>query len=97
MTPMEIVREMINEPSITLTAEDLPMNNDPGIMMDMSGQLMRVDTGGQFTLDTLLPSKKKRKVSKYQKELGRQLKLLKKKQEPTNQPREPDTRPKSGK
>ena len=79
VTPMEIVREMINEPSITLTAEDLPMINDPGIMMDMTGQLMRVDTGGQFTLDALLPRKKKRKVSKYQKELGRQLKLLKKK------------------
>ena len=79
VTPMEIVREMINEPSITITAEDLPMINDPNIMMDMTGQLIQASTGGQFTLDALLPSKKKRKVSKYQKELGRQLKLLKKK------------------
>ena len=76
VTPMDIVREMINEPSITLTAEDLPIINDPSIMMDLSGNLV---TNPFAILASELPKKKKKKVSKYQKELGRQLKMLKKK------------------
>lgn len=76
VTPMDIVREMINEPSITLTAEDLPIINNPSIMMDLSGNLV---TNPFAILASELPKKKKKKVSKYQKELGRQLKMLKKK------------------
>lgn len=76
VTPMDIVREMINEPSITLTAEDLPIINDPSIMMDLSGNLV---TNPFAILASELPKKKKKEVSKYQKELGRQLKMLKKK------------------
>ena len=76
MTPMEIVREMINEPSIVLTTEDLPIINDPSILMDLDGNLL----ASQFARSRLVQDKpKKRKVSKYQKELGRQLKMLKKK------------------
>ena len=76
VTPMDIVREMINEPTITLTADDLPIINDPSIMMDMTGSLV---TNPFALLASELPKKKKKKVSKYQKELGRQLKMLKKK------------------
>lgn len=79
MTPMDIIREVINEPSITITSEDLPIINDPSIMMDMSGQIVRTNDLSQFGAANLLRTKPKRKVSKYQKELGRQLKMLKKK------------------
>ena len=62
---------------ITITSDMLPIINDPGILMDMAGNLIQ----NQFSRDALIQDqpKKKRKVSKYQKELGRQLKLLKKK------------------
>lgn len=79
MTPMDIVREMVNEPSITLTAEDLPIINDPSIMMDRNGDLF-----SQFAAANTIRSKPKRKVSKYQKEMGRQLEKLKKKHPRTN-------------
>ena len=70
----DTIREMINDPQIVLTAEDLPMINDPEIMLTMDNQLVR---RAQFV--PLEEEKKKRKVSKYQRELGRQLKMLKKK------------------
>lgn len=79
VTPMDIVREVINDPSITLTAEDLPIINDPAIMMDMAGQIVQSPFAQQFARAELVRTKPKRKVSKYQRELGRQLKLLKKK------------------
>lgn len=75
----DTVREMINDPEIVLTAEDLPLINDPSIMMDINGQLIRSPFANQFSRAELLQEKPKRKVSKYQKELGRQLKMLKKK------------------
>ena len=70
----DTIREMINDPQIVLTAEDLPIINDPEIMLTMDNQLVR---RAQFV--PLEEEKKKRKVSKYQRELGRQLKMLKKK------------------
>lgn len=77
MNTQDIVREMVNDPNIMITEEMIPVINDPSILMDMMGNL--VDQ--QFSRANLLQTqpKKKRKVSKYQKELGRQLKLLKKK------------------
>lgn len=76
MNTQDIVREMVNDPMITLTEDMLPIINDPGILMDMTGNLIQ----NQFARSELLREKpKKRKVSKYQKELGRQLKMLKKK------------------
>lgn len=81
MTPLDIIEEVINNPAIQLTEDMLPAINDPGMFM-RNGQLF-----GQFSRSNLLRTKKKRKVSKYQKEFGKQLKLLKKKH-----PRIPITR-----
>ena len=76
MNTQDIVREMVNDPMIMITEDMIPIINDPGILMDMTGNLIQ----NQFSRNNLLQTKpKKRKVSKYQKELGRQLKLLKKK------------------
>lgn len=76
MNTQDIVREMVNDPMITITPDMLPIINDPGILMDFAGNLIE----NQFSRAELIQDKpKKRKVSKYQKELGRQLKLLKKK------------------
>jgi len=81
VTPIEVIEEVINNPAVQLTEDMLPAINDPGVFMQ-NGQLF-----GQFSRSNLLQGKKKRKVSKYQKEFGRQLKLLKKKH-----PRIPVTR-----
>ena len=77
MTTEDTIRNMVNDPMITVTADMLDIINDPSILMDRGLNLFR----NQFARSELLrqPKKKKRKVSKYQKELGRQLKLLKKK------------------
>ena len=76
MTTEDTIRDMVNDPNITLVPDMLPIINDPGIMMDMSGNLI----SNQFARSELIQEKpKKKKVSKYQKELGRQLKMLKKK------------------
>ena len=79
MTTEDTIRDMVNDPMITITEEMLPIINDPGILMDMNGVLVENRFAQQFRRDELLQPKKKRKVSKYQKELGRQLKMLKKK------------------
>ena len=79
MATEDTVREMINDPEIVLDAQDVAIINDPSIMMDMAGQLVRSPFAQQFSTAELTRTKPKRKVSKYQKELGRQLKLLKKK------------------
>ena len=81
VTPIEVIEEVINNPAVQLTEDMLPAINDPGVFMQ-DGQLF-----GQFSRSNLLRTKKKRKVSKYQKEFGKQLKLLKKKH-----PRIPVTR-----
>lgn len=82
--------EVINDEMITITPEMLPIINDPEIVVTARGQPARKLTGrnvirssGQFSRGNLMPNlattrtKKKRKVSKYQKEFGRQLKKLK--------------------
>ncbi len=74
MTPADIVREMVNNPDIQLTPEMLPAINDNNVFMDSNGVLFT----DQFSQDKLLP-KKKKKVSKYNKELAKQLKILRKK------------------
>lgn len=81
VTPIEVLEEVINNPAVQLTEDMLPAINDPGVFMQR-GQLF-----GSFSSPNLLPTKKKRKVSKYQKEFGKQLKKLKKKH-----PRIPITR-----
>lgn len=78
MTRDEAIMTVVNDPTIELTQEMLDVINDPSIMMNGNGELLRVTLAEQFRRDKLEP-KPKRKVSKYQKELGRQLKMLKKK------------------
>lgn len=82
VTPQEALEIIVNEPAIRITPELMEVINDPSMMMTRSGELTRRmsnDLSRQFELQNVLPSKKKRKVSKYQKEFGRQLKMLKKK------------------
>ena len=78
MTRDEAIMTVVNDPTIELTQEMLDVINDPSIMMNGNGELLRVTLAEQSRRDKLEP-KPKRKVSKYQKELGRQLKMLKKK------------------
>jgi hypothetical protein len=78
----EAIETVVNAPEITITSELMDVINDPTMLMTRSGELTRRignDLSRQFERQNLLPGKKKRKVSKYQKEFGRQLKLLKKK------------------
>ena len=82
VTPQEALEIIVNEPAIRITPELMEVINDPSMMMTRSGELTRRMTNNlsrQFELQNVLPGKKKRKVSKYQKEFGRQLKILKKK------------------
>jgi len=82
--------EVINNDMITVTEEMLPIINDPDIIVDSRGRPARKVSGrdvirssGQFSRANIMPNlpgkrtKKKRKVSTYQKEFGRQLKKLK--------------------
>jgi len=85
--------EVINDEMITITPEMLPIINDPEIVVTARGQPAKkltrrsgrnvIRSSGQFSRAAILPNlpgtrtKKKRKVSKYQKEFGRQLKKLK--------------------
>jgi hypothetical protein len=81
VTPQEALEIIVNEPAIRITPELMEVINDPSMMMTRSGELTRRmsnDLSRQFELQNVLP-RKKRKVSKYQKEFGRQLKMLKKK------------------
>ena len=81
VTPQEALEIIINEPAIRITPELMEVINDPTMMMTRSGELTRImtnDLSRQFELQNVLP-RKKRKVSKYQREFGRQLKMLKKK------------------
>ena len=82
VTPQEALEIIVNEPAIRITPELMEVINDPSMMMTRGGELTRRisnDLSRQFELQNVLPSKKKRKVSKYQREFGRQLKMLKKK------------------
>ena len=82
VTPQEALEIVVNEPAIRITPELMEVINDPAMMMTRGGELTRRmsnDLSRQFEIQNVLPSKKKRKVSKYQREFGRQLKMLKKK------------------
>ena len=78
VTPAEVIREVVNNPLIEITPEMLPIINDVAILLDQDGNLVENQFADQFRRDKVLP-RKKRKVSKYQRELGIQLKKLKKK------------------
>ena len=78
ITREEVIQMLVNDPLLEITEDMLPIINDPSIMMNGNGELVRNQFAEQFRRDKLEP-KPKRKVSKYQKELGRQLKMLKKK------------------
>ena len=79
ITPEEIIQAVINEPLKQLTPDMLEVINDPSILMNDQGELFRNAFAQSFAQKSAVTKKKKKKVSKYQKELGRQLKLLKKK------------------
>ena len=74
MTPADVVREIVNNPDIQLTADMLPAINDNNVFMDSNGVLFT----DQFRFDKLEP-KKKKKVSAYNKEQAKQIKILRKK------------------
>ena len=84
--------EVMNDDSIVLTPQMVEAINDPMMRMTRRGEISRrtgrdvIRRSGQFSRSAILPdlsttqtTKKRRKSSKYGKELGRQLKLLKKK------------------
>jgi len=92
VTPAEALAEVINNPEIIIDERLKNLINSPTVGMDpMTGEIGRVDEGfgdtrneaftlsRQFERQNVLPVKKKRKVSKYQREFGIQLKKLKKK------------------
>jgi len=88
------MEQIVNDDSIVLTPEMVEIINDPEMRMTRNGEITRrtgidvIRRSGQFARSAILPDlpatqtrkrKKTRKASKYQKELGRQLKMLKKK------------------
>tara|TARA_R110000824_G_C14816447_1_gene636226 strand:- start:21 stop:581 length:561 start_codon:yes stop_codon:yes gene_type:complete len=84
----QIMQILTNDPEIVMTPDMVDVINNPEIIMESNGALTRLPSGrdvirssGQFSRANILPGisspKKKRKVSKYQKEFGKQLKKLK--------------------
>ena len=85
--------EVMNDDSIVLTPEMVEAINDPMMRITRKGEITRrtgrdvIRRSNQFNRSSILPNlpdtqtskKKKRKPSRYQQELGRQLKMLKKK------------------
>lgn len=77
----ERLRNLINSPTVGMD----PVTGQIGPIEDGFGDARNrasidaMQMARQFERQNVLPPKKKRKVSKYQKEFGRQLKLLKKK------------------
>ena len=85
--------EVMNDDSIVLTPQMVEAINDPEMRITKRGEITRrtgrdvIRRSGQFSRSAILPDlsttqttkKRRRKSSKYGKELGRQLKLLKKK------------------
>lgn len=83
---------IVNDDDITIDTEMVDIINDTNAKV-VDGQVSRImpsgrdiiRRSGQFRRDMILPSssmnkpKRRRKASKYQKELGKQLKMLKKK------------------
>lgn len=88
------MEQIVNDDNIVLTPEMVDIINDPMMRMTRNGEITRrtgrdvIRRSGQFARSAILPDlpntqtrkrKKTRKPSKYQRELGRQLKMLKKK------------------
>ena len=82
----DALESIVNDDSIILTPEMVEAINNPEMRMTRSGEITRrlgrdvIRRSRQFSRANILPSlpsKKKRKVSKYQKEFGKQLKKLK--------------------
>ena len=84
-----LLMEMTNDDTVVLTPEMVEVINDPQLRMTTNGEVTRltgrdvIRRSGQFSRQALLPTlpgtktKRKRKVSRYQKEFGKQLKMLK--------------------
>ena len=91
--PIPAMEQIVNDDTVVLTPEMVEVINDPQMRLTRNGEIVRktgrdvIRSSGQFSRanilprlpDTTLKPKRRRKASKYQKELGRQLKLLKKK------------------
>ena len=85
--------EVMNDDTIVLSPEMVEAINDPMMRITRNGEMTRrtgrdvIRRSGQFSRGAILPNipdkktgkKRKRRPSKYQRELGRQLKMLKKK------------------
>jgi hypothetical protein len=86
-----MIMEIANNDDIVLTPEMVELINDPELRMTSNREVAKltgrdvIRRSGQFSRSAILPNlpldkpKKKRKISKYQKEFGIQLKKLKKK------------------
>jgi hypothetical protein len=84
-----LLMEMTNDDTVVLTPEMVEVINDPQLRMTTNGEVTKltgrdvIRRSGQFSRQALLPTlpsartKRKRKVSQYQKEFGKQLKMLK--------------------
>ena len=81
MNREDAIRRVVNDRSIKVTPAMMELINDDDLLITEDGELVRtMDRDRQFERQNVLPrDKPKRKVSPYQKELGRQLKMLKKK------------------
>ena len=81
MNREDAIRRVVNDRSIKVTPAMMELINDDDLLITEDGEVVRtMDRDRQFERQNILPQDKpKRKVSPYQKELGRQLKMLKKK------------------
>ena len=88
------MEQIVNDDNIVLTPEMVDIINDPMMRMTRNGEITRrtgrdvIRRSGQFARSNILPNlpgsqaatrKKTRKPSRYQRELAKQLKALKKK------------------
>lgn len=75
------VAEVVNDPGIIMTPDLVQATNDPRTVMNpQTGVVETQPFDNRFAFKAATPgTKKKRKLSKYQKLLGKNLKLLKKK------------------
>jgi len=77
VTPIEALTEVINNPAIEISPEMIAIINDASLGMNPQGEIVTgVTSMDQFRFRGV--PKKKRKVSKYSREFGIQLKKLKK-------------------
>ena len=77
----EAIREVVNNPNVTVTSSMIDAINDPDVMMMPNGSMMRRSSGdrGQFSRDRILPrgtrpTKRTRKKTKMDTKMSRALK-----------------------